>query len=132
MRIDVGIFVTAQTKTAVWCTCSRCLVRIVQPVDVMIEEVFYSVVDPSNRARARQREENGFLIDDRHVLDLSEPIRQYGLLQVPMKPLCGPTCAGICAACGVNLNQHLCECPDQHADPRWAGLEEVRTRLGAK
>lgn len=131
MRTDVGILVTAQAKTAIWCTCSRCLVRFVEPVDVKIEEVFYSVVDPSSRARARQREESGFLIDARHVLDLTEPIRQYGLLQVPMKPLCGPTCAGLCVTCGVNLNKVSCECPKQHADPRWAGLEKVRTKLGA-
>jgi uncharacterized protein len=36
-----------------------------------------------------------FTIDNKKILDLSELIRQYTLLNLPMKPLCRPDCPGI-------------------------------------
>jgi uncharacterized protein len=39
-------------------------------------------------------ETGSFMIDEHHILDLEEAIRQNALLAVPMKPLC-EDCAGL-------------------------------------
>ena len=66
-----------------------------------------------------------FTIDEHHILDLTEAVRQYALLALPMKPLCRQDCAGLCPTCGHNLNQGGCGCPPQGPDPRWSGLNKL-------
>ena len=36
-----------------------------------------------------------FIIDNNRSIDLTEAIRQYALLAMPMKPLCSPDCRGL-------------------------------------
>jgi len=36
-----------------------------------------------------------FTIDEHQVIDLTEAVRQYALMAVPMKPLCREDCAGL-------------------------------------
>ena len=43
-------------------------------------------------------------------VDLGEEIRQELIMANPAKVLCKPDCRGICAGCGVNLNQEQCRC----------------------
>ena len=62
------------------------------------------------------------IIDERHIIDFAEAIRQYAVLGIPMKPLCSDQCAGLCPTCGQNLNQGPCECPKAEIDPRWSEL----------
>ena len=66
------------------------------------------------------------------VLDLEEVFRQAALLEVPLKNLCRADCLGICASCGVNLNEESCshveESCDVHEskrDPRWDALRRL-------
>ena len=74
-----------------------------------------------------------FIIDEHHVLDLSEAVRQYALVVIPMKPVCREDCAGLCPGCGCNLNREQCNCPSQPADPRWLELTKlVNERKGTE
>lgn len=43
-------------------------------------------------------------------IDLSEDIRQEIILDYPVKPLCKPSCKGLCVKCGKNLNEGQCSC----------------------
>ncbi len=43
-------------------------------------------------------------------IDLSDDIRQEMILAIPTILLCKEDCKGICAGCGVNLNQEGCQC----------------------
>ncbi|MBA7688765.1 hypothetical protein ES703_97254 [subsurface metagenome] len=66
-----------------------------------------------------------FTIDEHHILDLTEAIRQYALLAIPMKPLCRGDCAGLCPNCGHNINQGPCDCSPQETEPRWSELSKL-------
>lgn len=59
------------------------------------------------------------------VLDLAELAAEQIELALPMKPVCSPSCRGLCPRCGINLNVHECRCPPK-ADPRWEGLAHWR------
>ena len=41
-------------------------------------------------------------------IDLAPLIREYALLDVPIKPICKPACKGLCPVCGEDLNQVDC------------------------
>ena len=59
------------------------------------------------------------------VLDLSEAVRQYALLALPMKPLCQEDCAGLCPQCGANLNGGSCSCGRDCISSPWAQLKSL-------
>ena len=58
------------------------------------------------------------------VIDLSDDIRQFLLLAVPLKLLCGDQCKGLCPHCGRNRNHETCSCKTEEVDPRWETLQK--------
>jgi len=123
MRTDRGVLVKGTLHTEVEVTCSRCLGLFSCPLTLNIEEEYFPTTDVVSGASLPLPDELGcFTIDEHHVLDLAEAIRQYALLVIPMKPLCREGCAGLCPNCGHNLNHGPCGCPPQKADPHWSKL----------
>ncbi len=68
---------------------------------------------------------SAFTLSANHESDLTEAVRQYTALAVPMKPLCQADCAGICPTCGQNLNQGACACPPPEGDTRREKLQKL-------
>jgi uncharacterized protein len=111
LRTDRGLLATLNAQASTLEPCARCLVEVDCPVEVDFEEEFIAIVDAHTGARLRlDKNEEAFRIGPDFILDLREPIRQYGLMAEPVKPLCRLDCAGLCSTCGSNLNDGLCEC----------------------
>ena len=111
LRTDCGLLATLKVRARVSERCARCLVEANCPVEMEFEEEFIAVVDANTGARGHlSKDDEAFQIGPDFVLDLREPIRQYGLMAEPVKPLCRPDCAGLCPTCGSNLNEGACEC----------------------
>ena len=126
MRTDHGILVKGDLNTASELTCSRCLSLFDCPLKINIEEEYLPTTDIISGTPLPLPDDPGtFTIDEHNILDLTEAIRQYALLAIPMKPLCHQECAGLCPTCGTNLNQTDCNCPPKPADSRWAALRNL-------
>lgn len=126
VRTDRGILAEATLHTEVEVTCSRCLSLFNCPLTLNIEEEYFPITDAASDISLSLPGEPGcFTIDEYHVLDLTEAIRQYVLLAIPMKPLCRENCAGLCSTCGHNLNQGPCGCLPQKANPGWSKLNRL-------
>ncbi|MBI2836072.1 MAG: DUF177 domain-containing protein [Chloroflexi bacterium] len=126
LRIDRGILAKGTLTLSVDLTCSRCLSQFSFPMTFEFEEEYFPTIDiHTGNALPPQEDSDTFTINEQNVLDLTEAVRQYALLSVPMKPLCRPDCAGLCAACGRNLNAGPCGCPPRSMDPRWAKLNQL-------
>ncbi|MGQ9546651.1 MAG: YceD family protein [Dehalococcoidia bacterium] len=93
-RVSQGILVQARLTAELKLQCSRCLDIFSCPVSFDVEEEFLPTTE-SAAAVSLAEESEDFTIDSDNVLDLEEMIRQYVLLNVPMKPLCRPDCPGI-------------------------------------
>lgn len=126
-RTDRSILATGSLRTTVEITCSRCLRPFDYPIAFGIEEEYFPSIDVVTGAKLPPPEEDtSLIIDERHLLDLTEVMRQNALLSIPMKPLCEESCAGLCPECGNNLNQGPCGCSTQRIDPRWSKLIELQ------
>ena len=126
IRTNRSILVRARLNTEAKVTCSRCLSLFSYPLSLDIEEEYFPVTDVVSGGSLPLPEEAGcFTIDEKHTLDLTEAVRQYALLAVPMKPLCRKDCAGLCPTCGRSLNQGPCDCQSRALDPRWSGLDKL-------
>ena len=126
LRTDRSILVKGTLHTEVKITCSRCLSLASCLLTLNVEEEYFPVADVVSGASLPAPEEpGGFTIDEHHILDLTEAVRQHVLLATPMKPLCREDCAGLCPNCGHNLNQGPCDCLPQETDPRWSELHKL-------
>jgi uncharacterized protein len=126
LRTQRSILSECTLSTDIELTCSRCLSLFHYPLTLSFKEEYIPTVDVVSGALLPLPEEAGaFTIDAHHILDLTEAIRQYTLLAIPMKPLCHQDCAGLCPNCGHNLNQGPCDCTTQSIDPRWSELTKL-------
>jgi len=70
-------------------------------LQLKIQEEFFPTIDIETGLKLPKPEDPGsFTIDEHHILDLTEAIRQYIVTAMPMKPLCKTECAGLCDTCG--------------------------------
>ena len=123
LRIQQGVLTGCELDSEIELTCDRCGVRYRQPLHLEFEEEFVPTIDINSGEKLTPPEEPGvFTIDDHHILDVTEAVRQYALTALPLKALCSAECAGLCPACGKNLNEGPCQCPAEGTDPRWARL----------
>jgi uncharacterized protein len=125
-----GILATGTFETEIQIDCSRCLCRFRCPLRFEIQDEYFPLVDIFTGVPLPAPEEpDAFTIDEQHILDLTEALRQGILLSLPMKPLCREDCAGLCPQCGQNLNEAACGCKTESVDPRWAKLAGVKAQL---
>ena len=126
-RINGGVLAQGHFSTEVELTCDRCLGLFSLPVEFALEEQFVPVVDVNTGRWLKMEEVDPvLLIDDHHILDLAEVFRQAIYLELPMHPICGPDCRGLCPRCGQNLDAGPCDCVDDEIDPRWESLQSLK------
>ncbi len=95
-RTNRSVLVQAAVKTSLPQECCRCLGEYECPLDVKFEEEFFPELDVTSGLPIDVEDEaENFTIDQHHVLDLTEALRQYVILTQPMKPLCRTDCPGI-------------------------------------
>jgi uncharacterized protein len=133
-RTKRGVLVDARLGTAVRLQCGRCLEDVESALAVHIEEEFLPTIDVATGLSVTldREDEEAFRIDDDHVLNLEEPLRQYALLEIPLQPLCRPDCRGLCALCGRNRNLASCACRPELTDERLAPLGSLLEQLDRK
>ena len=109
-------------------TCSRCVEPFQLPIDSRFDVRY--LPQSANTGEEREIEEDdlsdAFYRDDQ--IDLGQLIDEQFYLALPMKPLCGDDCKGLCPNCGVNLNLETCDCEVRWEDPRLAGLKALMNR----
>jgi uncharacterized protein len=125
-RTDRGILIRGTLETEISLTCSRCLTLFKYPLVLRVEEEDFPKINVVSGFHLPLPEDaTNYIIDEHHMLDLGEVVRQHTLLTIPMKPLCHPECAGICPGYGINLNQGTCQCPPRSQESPWAELEKL-------
>jgi uncharacterized protein len=90
---------------------------------IEFDEEFQSTVDlRTGHAIEREGDDEAFTIDENHLLDLTEAIRQYREASADMHPLCRPDCRGLCPRCGHDLNTGDCACSAAPVEGPWSAL----------
>lgn len=101
--------------------CRRCLVPVERTVDAEITMIFVPSELSDDDDETRRIEPSGLDID------LRPHLRDELIASVPMYVECRADCRGLCAGCGVNLNQADCQCSAEDMDPRWDALRAHKT-----
>ncbi|MEA3336458.1 MAG: DUF177 domain-containing protein [Chloroflexota bacterium] len=130
LRTNRGILVESTLTGEVIVPCSRCLTSIQVPVTLDVEEEFQPTIDVVRGTYLKfEEEDSALLINDQHILDLEEVLRQALLLALPMQVLCRQDCGGLCPICGRDRNVESCDCDTAEIDARWQDLSVLLSEL---
>jgi len=127
VRTPRGILTSGAVQLKLARTCRRCLEVVEAEGTLEFEEEFVPSIDFETGAKLPLSEEDGpeLLIDEHHILDLTEVLRQYAVMSASDSALCRPDCRGLCPHCGRNLNLGPCACDTTQTDPRLAILAKL-------
>ncbi|MFD1536440.1 YceD family protein [Nonomuraea guangzhouensis] len=113
-----GVLVSGTAQAPLAGECVRCLDPVTSEIEVDLQELFfYSDEDAS--------EEDSLL--DGELLDLEPTFRDAAVLALPLSPVCGEDCAGLCTECGVKLAEAGDDHRHEKIDARWASLQGLVT-----
>jgi len=106
--------------------CCRCLEPVRRGVDLAVDLMYLPASENSREGEVKLEESDlrtAFYVDSQ--IDLGQLMHEQFQLALPMKPLCGDDCRGLCAVCGGNRNKTACQCVETWADPRLAVLKRL-------
>ncbi|NOX64068.1 MAG: DUF177 domain-containing protein [Chloroflexi bacterium] len=123
LKASDTVLVRMEGSLTVRLVCSRCLELFDAEIPVVIEEEFRPSINlVTGRVVRDLGDDAAVVIDERHILDLTEVLRQSIVLALPVAPVCDPDCQGLCPVCGANRNTETCHCEADSIDPRWSAL----------
>ncbi len=133
LRINSGVLAEGQIAADVTLECSRCLILLSSRLRVEFTEEYRPLVDvqtgtPLEVLQEGETDDDFSRLTPNHILDLSEPVRQSILVDLPYNPLCRQDCAGLCPQCGVDLNAEDCGHRHERTDNRLAALAALLDR----
>lgn len=125
-RLNTGVLAQGTAEGTVELECVRCLNQFDYAFSTRFAEQFRQTLDISgghgftvpheDREDDEGADELAFEINDAHEIDLTELLRQWILLALPMNPICGPNCPGPAVV------QEMSEKP---IDARFAALQDL-------
>lgn len=118
------IRVRGHVKAKIEVACDRCLEPVQHPIDEDFD-LFYRPAPEENETPhdlAIDPGETEIGYYEGMGMELSDVIREYVLLALPMQSICRDECAGICPKCGKNRNAVECGCVQEQVNDRWSAL----------
>ena len=116
-RTPQGLLVQGDFQGTIPLECVRCLDEFSQRMHWDFTELY--------AFKKENMTDSGLLMPEDAHIDLQPMIREYALLEVPIKPLCKPDCKGLCPECGENLNEFDCGHGNKRDDSPFSNLSEI-------
>jgi uncharacterized protein len=116
-RTPQGLVVQGNFSADTMLQCVRCLNEFNHGLDWQITELY--------AFNKKSVSESELMVPDDAHLDLAPLIREYALLEIPIKPLHDPDCKGLCIECGQDLNVKDCGHSQENDDSPFATLKDL-------
>jgi len=121
--------VTGRVSTPLTLTCSRCLTTYQSAVDSS-----FTIIFSRGTSEEAALEEEAELSEQDLIsatfsgdeIDLTHEVEEQVAMEVPLKPLCGEECKGLCPNCGADLNQAPCSCSRENFNIKFSALKDFK------
>ncbi|MDQ7819529.1 MAG: DUF177 domain-containing protein [Armatimonadota bacterium] len=114
-RTSRTVHLRGEVRTTAPMVCGRCLTTFRSELRATVDEEF--LIGGTVRTGGELGPEDfQFPLGPDMILDVTDVVRQYLLLALPMVPLCRPDCRGLCPRCGANRNEGTCGCAPEADD----------------
>lgn len=118
--VHEGVLVTGTADLTLTGECSRCLDPIEAGHTADLQELFLAEPSPEDD------EDQHLIVHE--TIDLEPVLRDAVVTALPFQPVCRPDCGGLCADCGVRLEDVPAGHAHERLDPRWAALADLVDR----
>ena len=115
-RTSQGLVTTGNFEGETTLECVRCLNDFTYTLNWGITELFAFNSELVN-------DEDVLPLPDSAQIDFGPILREYALLEIPIKPLHSPDCKGLCLECGQDLNVEDCGHADTGGDSPFSTLK---------
>lgn len=115
--VHEGVLVTGEVFGVAKSQCSRCLDPISIEVEVDFQELF---------AYSSSSDEDLEVVNE-HV-DLEQVLIDSVVLSLPFQPVCSKDCLGLCAECGIRLDENTEHSHEKPVDPRFSALQGLASK----
>jgi len=116
-RTPQGLVVQGKFEADTKLECVRCLREFISPLDWEFTELYAFT--------KKSVSESGLLLPEDAHIELGPLLREYALLEIPIKPLHDPDCKGLCIECGQDLNIKDCGHSQDIDDSPFAKLKDL-------
>jgi uncharacterized protein len=99
-RTPQGLIIQGKFGGKILLECVRCLEDFEKQINWEFAELF--------AFKEENITESELLVPEDSHIDLQELVREFAILEIPIKPLCSEDCQGLCQECGQNLNLGDC------------------------
>ena len=137
--MNEDIFLEGSFSGALDLECSRCLKRYRHTLREPYRVVLECAGDrrPADPVGARALARDGMCLGDEletgmylgNEINLGAFAVELVALALPLKPLCGEDCAGLCPQCGTDRTVARCDCSEGSKDSPFAALAALRNGL---
>lgn len=125
-RSVAQILLTAQLTLTGKFACDRCGQEFLREVLSEFKTAFHF----TRPNELRSEDEDYKLINfEADKIDISQELKDFSNLAIPLKNLCSEECKGLCPKCGKNLNVEKCDCVIENINPVWSPLAELKEKL---
>lgn len=115
--VHEGILATGELFATAETSCSRCLDEMKLKIEVDFQELFaYSVSSDDELS-----------VSGEHI-DLEQVVIDSVVLNLPFQPVCSEDCLGLCAECGLKLNEDPDHTHENPVDPRFSALKDLLSK----
>jgi uncharacterized protein len=108
-----GVYMVAGVDAPTRMICNRCLAEWDEDLRLDVRQLF-----------AKEPDEDGYGIEE-HWIDTEGPVHDEVMLALPLAPVCGGDCKGICATCGADLNTAPCRGHEDDEPSPFAVLKDL-------
>jgi uncharacterized protein len=121
------IKVKGTISTTATLSCSRCLEEYQCPIDHSFilrfsRQIPTDLHDSSEGQVELTADQIGLIYFYGDEIDFKDSVQEQMVLALPIKPLCGENCKGLCQHCGANLNDQRCICGNDNSNSPFAVL----------
>jgi uncharacterized protein len=116
-RTPQGILAKVHLSGYTAVECVLCLDEFEQALDTQFAELF--------AFDERSVDDEGLIVPEEGVIDLTPLVRDYLQLEIPIKTICRPDCPGLDPETGEKRTARPTEEESQHIDPRLAILKKL-------
>ena len=121
-RTPQGLIVQGTFSGKTILECVRCLTDFDQQLKWEFSELF--------AFKKENVTESGLIVPEDAHIDLEPLLREFALLEFPIKPICRDDCQGLCMECGQNLNEKDCGHKPEVDSPFLALKELLNKQIG--
>jgi uncharacterized protein len=125
-KFENQMILDAKTNISAKLICDRCAIEFKTEIPSIYRMVY--IFESEIPESEKEKVEINYIHSETEMIDISEDVRDYATLAVPMKKLCNDKCRGLCYHCGKNLNEGDCNCIIEKNDPRWEPLLKLKNK----